>query len=46
MTTTAEGLSPELVRHIEASSKRIYRLLSISGYGRLDYGVHALAQVM
>jgi D-alanine-D-alanine ligase len=33
----AEGLPPELVRHIESSSKRIYRLLSLSGYGRLDY---------
>jgi D-alanine-D-alanine ligase len=32
----AEGLDPAVVRHIEHTCKRIYRLLTIDGYARLD----------
>jgi D-alanine-D-alanine ligase len=32
----AEGLDPALVRHIEKMCKRIYRLLTIDGYARVD----------
>jgi D-alanine-D-alanine ligase len=32
----AEGLEPALVRHIESVCKRIYHLLTIDGYARLD----------
>lgn len=32
----AEGLEPTLVRHIESVCKRIYHLLTIDGYARLD----------
>lgn len=32
----AEGLEPALVRHIEEVCKRIYRLLTIDGYARID----------
>jgi len=32
----AEGLEPALVRHIETACKRIYHLLTIDGYARLD----------
>jgi D-alanine-D-alanine ligase len=37
MTQAAEGLSPELLRAIDHTSKRIYRLLDLSGYARLDF---------
>lgn len=32
----ADGLEPALVRHIESVCKRIYHLLTIDGYARLD----------
>ena len=32
----AEGLDPALVPHIEQTCKRIYRLLTIDGYARID----------
>src|SRR5213082_1412061 len=32
----AEGLDPALVTHIEDTCKRIYRLLTIDGYARID----------
>jgi D-alanine-D-alanine ligase len=32
----ADGLDPALVTHIEQTCKRIYRLLTIDGYARLD----------
>ena len=32
----AEGLEPALVRHIESVCKRIYHLLTIDGYARVD----------
>ena len=32
----AEGLEPALVAHIEQTCKRIYRLLTIDGYARID----------
>jgi D-alanine-D-alanine ligase len=32
----AEGLDPALVRQIEQTCKRIYRLLTIDGYARID----------
>jgi D-alanine-D-alanine ligase len=32
----AEGLDPALVAHIEQTCKRIYRLLTIDGYARID----------
>jgi D-alanine-D-alanine ligase len=32
----AEGLAPALVAHIEQTCKRIYRLLTIDGYARID----------
>jgi len=37
----AEGLEPALVRHIEAVCKRIYHLLTIDGYARVDLRLNA-----
>jgi D-alanine-D-alanine ligase len=37
----AEGLEPALVRRIEAVCKRIYHLLTIDGYARLDLRLNA-----
>ncbi|HEY0945419.1 MAG TPA: hypothetical protein VGD81_09125 [Opitutaceae bacterium] len=37
----AEDLEPALVRHIESVCKRIYRLLTIDGYARLDLRLNA-----
>jgi D-alanine-D-alanine ligase len=37
----AEGLDPALVRDIEQTCKRIYRLLTIDGYARVDLRVTA-----
>lgn len=37
----AEGLEPALVRHIESVCKRIYHLLTIDGYARLDLRLNA-----
>lgn len=33
----AEGLSPEIEQAIRKRAKRIYRLLGLSGYGRMDF---------
>jgi D-alanine-D-alanine ligase len=37
LVTRAAELSPELLKKLENLSKRIFRLLSLSGYARLDY---------
>ena len=37
MVTQAAALSPELTKRLERLSKRIYSLLFLSGYARLDY---------
>lgn len=37
LVTKPAELTPELTRHVERLSKRIYRHLSLSGYARLDY---------
>jgi D-alanine-D-alanine ligase len=37
MVTQAADLTPELTKRIERLSKRIYNLLFLSGYARLDY---------
>src|SRR6187549_150223 len=37
LTTRAADLTPEVLRNLERLSKRIYRLLGLSGYARLDY---------
>jgi D-alanine-D-alanine ligase len=37
----AEGLDPALVAHIEDTCKRIYRLLTIDGYARIDLRLSA-----
>jgi D-alanine-D-alanine ligase len=37
----AEGLEPAVVRHIESVCKRIYHLLTIDGYARLDLRLNA-----
>lgn len=41
----AEGLDPVLVRGIEQTCKRIYHLLTIDGYARLDFRVTAANEV-
>ncbi len=41
----AEGLEPALVTHIEQTCKRIYRLLTIDGYARIDLRVTPDGQV-
>lgn len=41
VTTEAADLSPELRSRFERLSKRIYRILSLSGYARLDYRLTA-----
>ena len=41
----AEGLEPALVTHIERSCKRIYRLLTIDGYARVDLRLTANNEV-
>ena len=41
----AEGLEPALVRQIEAVCKRIYHLLTIDGYARLDLRLTAKNEV-
>src|SRR6059058_2896803 len=37
----AEGLDPALIAHIEETCKRIYRLLTIDGYARIDLRLSA-----
>jgi D-alanine-D-alanine ligase len=41
----AEGLEPALVAHIEQTCKRIYRLLTIEGYARIDLRLTAANEV-
>jgi D-alanine-D-alanine ligase len=41
----AKGLDPALQRHIERTCKRIYRLLTIDGYARVDLRVTANHEV-
>ena len=41
----AEGLDPALVAHIEETCKRIYRLLTIDGYARIDLRLTAANEV-
>jgi len=41
----AEGLDPALVARIEQTCKRIYRLLTIDGYARIDLRVTATNEV-
>jgi D-alanine-D-alanine ligase len=41
----AEGLDPALVAHIEQMCKRIYRLLTIDGYARIDLRLTAANEV-
>lgn len=41
----AEGLEPALVRQIEQICKRIYRLLTIDGYARIDLRLTASNQI-
>ena len=37
VATQPASLTPELEKRFEHTSKRIYRILGLSGYGRLDY---------
>ncbi len=41
----AEGLEPEVVRNIESVCKRVYHLLTIDGYARLDLRLTAKNEV-
>ena len=41
----AEGLADDSVRRIERTSKRIYRILGLSGYARLDYRMAADGEI-
>jgi D-alanine-D-alanine ligase len=41
----ALGLTPEQVRHVEQLSKRIYRVLELTGYARLDFRMDAEGQL-
>jgi D-alanine-D-alanine ligase len=41
----AAGLEPALVRQIEQTCKRIYRLLTIDGYARIDLRLTASNQI-
>ena len=41
----AKGLDPALVAHIEQTCKRIYRLLTIDGYARIDLRLTAANEV-
>ncbi|AOS43134.1 D-alanine--D-alanine ligase A [Lacunisphaera limnophila] len=41
----AEGLEPALVRQIEAVCKRIYHLLTIDGYARIDLRLNARNEI-
>jgi len=40
-----EGLDPALVAHIEETCKRIYRLLTIDGYARIDLRLTAANEI-
>jgi D-alanine-D-alanine ligase len=37
----AEGLAPELERRIQRTSKRVYKVLELDGYARVDYRLAA-----
>lgn len=41
----AQGLDPALVAHVEQTCKRIYRLLTIDGYARIDLRLTAANEV-
>lgn len=41
----ADDLDPALVKHIEETCKRIYRLLTIDGYARIDLRLTAAGEV-
>ena len=41
----AEGLDPAVIAHIEQTCKRIYHLLTIDGYARLDLRLTATNEV-
>ncbi len=41
----AEDISPELETHIVRSCKRIYRILELSGYARIDYRLTAAGEL-
>ena len=41
----AQGLDPALVAHIEQTCKRIYRLLTIDGYARIDLRLTAANEI-
>jgi D-alanine-D-alanine ligase len=41
----AEGLDPQLVDHIEETCKRIYRLLTIDGYARIDLRLTSAGEI-
>jgi D-alanine-D-alanine ligase len=41
----AEGLSEELEAHITRTSKRIYRVLGLSGYARIDFRLDATGRL-
>jgi D-alanine-D-alanine ligase len=41
----AQGLDPALVAHIEQTCKRIYRLLTIDGYARIDLRLTASNEI-
>jgi len=41
----AEGLDPALVAHIERTCKRIYSLLTIDGYARIDLRLTATTEI-
>ncbi|MEP7013949.1 MAG: ATP-grasp domain-containing protein [Verrucomicrobiota bacterium] len=45
VNTFPEGLDPALVMHIEETCKRIYRLLTIDGYARIDLRLTANNEV-
>jgi len=45
VVTRAADLTPELQKRFDHISKRIYRILSLSGYARLDYRLTADGQI-
>jgi D-alanine-D-alanine ligase len=45
VVTRAAELSPELLKKFDHISKRVYRILSLSGYARLDYRLTEDGQV-
>ena len=45
VVTRAAELTPELIKKFDHISKRIYRILSLSGYARLDYRLTGDGQI-